>query len=142
MREEMIVYEMHVRGMTMRHPGVAEADRGTFAGLAAAPVARHLRDLGVTSVELLPVHAFLHDRHLVERGKKNYWGYNSIGFFAPHAEYLGPRGITDVKAFVQVMHDANIEVILDVVYNHTGGRQPARADAARSAASTTMPITT
>ncbi len=119
MREEMIVYEMHVRGMTMRHPGVAEADRGTFAGLAAPPLAKHLRGLGVTAVELLPIHAFLHDRHLVERGKKNYWGYNSIGFFAPHPEYLGPRGIMDVKAFVQVMHDANIEVILDVVYNHT-----------------------
>ncbi len=118
-RDEMVVYEMHVRGMTMRHPGVPEADRGTFAGLAAPPVARHLRDLGVTAVELLPVHAFLHDRHLVERGKKNYWGYNSIGFFAPHPEYLGPRGIMDVKAFVQIMHDANIEVILDVVYNHT-----------------------
>ena len=79
----------------------------------------YLRELGVTAVELLPVHAFVHDRHLIERGLRNYWGYNSIGFFAPHPEYLGKGGIDEVKTFVQVMHDAGIEVILDVVYNHT-----------------------
>jgi glycogen operon protein len=108
-----------VRGFTMRHRAVPEAARGTLAGLAAAPVVEYLRDLGVTAVELLPVHAFLHDRHLIERGLRNYWGYNTIGFFAPHPEYLGRGGLGDFKAFVQQMHDAAIEVILDVVYNHT-----------------------
>ena len=93
--------------------------RGTFAGLAAAPVVTYLRDLGITAVELLPIHAFIHDRHLVERGLRNYWGYNTIGFFAPHPEYLGTEGLGAFKAFVQQMHDAGIEVILDVVYNHT-----------------------
>ena len=93
--------------------------RGTFGGLTAAPVVDYLNGLGITAVELLPIHAFLHDRHLVERGLKNFWGYNSIGFFAPHPEYLGPGGIGEIKTFVQVMHDAGIEVILDVVYNHT-----------------------
>jgi glycogen operon protein len=116
---ETILYEMHVRGFTMRHPDVPASVRGTFAGLAAAPVVDYLRDLGITAVELLPVHAFVHDRHLVERGLRNYWGYNTIGFFAPHAEYLGRGGLGDFKAFVQQMHDAGIEVILDVVYNHT-----------------------
>jgi isoamylase len=116
---ETIVYEMHARGFTMRHPGVGEAERGTFAGLAVAPVVAYLRDLGVTAIELLPIHAFVHDRHLIERGLTNYWGYNSIGFFAPHPEYLGTGGLGDFKAFVQQMHDAGIEVLLDVVYNHT-----------------------
>jgi glycogen operon protein len=114
-----IIYEMHARGFTMRHPDIPEAVRGTFGALSAAPTVQYLRDLGVTAVELLPIHAFLHDRHLIERGLKNYWGYNSIGFFAPHPEYLGPGGIGEIKTFVQVMHDAGIEVILDVVYNHT-----------------------
>jgi isoamylase len=116
---ETIVYEMHVRGFTMRHGEVPEAVRGTFAGLATPAVVAYLRDLGVTAVELLPVHAFLHDRHLVERGLRNYWGYNTIGFFAPHPAYLGRGGLEDFRAFVQQMHDAGIEVILDVVYNHT-----------------------
>jgi pullulanase/glycogen debranching enzyme len=84
-------------------------------------VVEYLRDLGVTAVELLPVHAFLHDRHLIERGLRNYWGYNTIGFFAPHPEYLGRGGLGDFKAFVQQMHDAAIEVILDVVYNLMAG---------------------
>ena len=98
---------------------VGEAVRGTFAGLAAAPVVKYLHDLGITAVELLPIHAFIQDRHLAERGLRNYWGYNTLGFFAPHPEYLGAEGIGEFKAFVQQMHDAGIEVILDVVYNHT-----------------------
>ena len=103
----------------MRHPEVDEAARGTFGGLSTPAVVSYLRDLGVSAVELMPIHAFVHDRHLIERGLKNYWGYNSIGFFAPHPEYVGRGGLGEVKTFVQVMHDAGIEVILDVVYNHT-----------------------
>jgi isoamylase len=117
--DETIVYEMHVKGFTMQHPDVPEETRGTFAGLSSAPVVAYLRDLGVTAVELLPVHAFVNDRHLVERKLNNYWGYNTIGFFTPHPDYLGKGGIREVKTFVQVMHEAGIEVILDVVYNHT-----------------------
>jgi isoamylase len=96
-----------------------DAMRGTFAALSSGPVVAYLHDLGVTAVELLPVHAFVHDRHLIERGLRNYWGYNTIGFFAPHPDYLGRGGLGEVKTFVQLMHDAGIEVILDVVYNHT-----------------------
>src|SRR4051812_5400708 len=116
---ETIIYEMHAKGFTMRHPQVGDAVRGTFAGLAAASIVAYLRDLGITAVELLPIHAFIHDHHLVEHGLRNYWGYNTIGFFAPHPEYLGAEGLGGFKAFVQQMHDAGIEVILDVVYNHT-----------------------
>jgi isoamylase len=116
---ETIIYEMHVRGVTMQHPAVPEEVRGTFAGLSSAAVVDYLRELGITAVELLPVHAFINDRHLIERGLKNYWGYNTIGFFTPHPAYLGKGGIGEVKTFVQVMHDAGVEVILDVVYNHT-----------------------
>jgi glycogen operon protein len=116
---DAIIYEMHVKGFTMRNPGVTEALRGTFGGLSSPAVVDYLSKLGVTAVELLPVHAFLHDRHLEERGLRNYWGYNTIGFFAPHPEYLGRGGLGEVKTFVQRMHDAGIEVILDVVYNHT-----------------------
>ncbi len=116
---ETIIYETHVKGFTMRHPQVPEEVRGTFDGLATPVVADYLRDLGVTAVELLPVHAFVQDRHLIDRGLRNYWGYNSIGFFAPHPEYLPGDDPRAFKTFVQVMHDAGIEVILDVVYNHT-----------------------
>jgi isoamylase len=116
---EAIVYEMHVKGFTMRRADVPEERRGTFGGLSYRATVDYLRKLGVTAVELLPVHAFLHDRHLIERGLRNYWGYNTIGFFAPHPEYLGRGGLGEVKTFVQRMHDAGIEVILDVVYNHT-----------------------
>ena len=116
---ETVIYEMHAKGFTMRHPQVGDAVRGTFAGLAAAPIVAYLRDLGITAVELLPIHAFVHDHYLVERGLRNYWGYNTIGFFAPHPEYLGAEGLGGFKAFVQQMHDSGIEVILDVVYNHT-----------------------
>jgi isoamylase len=117
---ETVIYEMHVRGYTMRHPDVQDELRGTFEGLAAQPVIDHLKYLGVTAIELLPVHAFVRDRHLMERGLTNYWGYNSIGYFAPHPAYLGRRkDLASFKSFVQKMHDAGIEVILDVVYNHT-----------------------
>jgi isoamylase len=116
---ESIIYEVHVRGFSMRHPEVAEAARGTFGALSTPALVQYLRDLGISAVELMPVHAFVHDRHLSERGLKNYWGYNSIGFFAPHPEYVGRGGLGEIKTFTQVMHDAGIEVILDVVYNHT-----------------------
>ena len=88
---DTIIYETHVRGFTMRHPDVPPALRGTYAGLASAPVIEHLKRLGVTAVELMPVHAFVDDRHLVERGLRNYWGYNSIGFFAPERALFGAR---------------------------------------------------
>jgi len=117
---ETVVLELHVRGHTMRHPGVRAAQRGTLLGLTAPAVIRDLRALGVTSVELLPVHAFVDDRHLVERGLHNYWGYNSIGYFAPDPRYLSqPGAISEFKTLVQHLHDAGLEVILDVVYNHT-----------------------
>jgi glycogen operon protein len=115
-----ILYELHVGGYTRRHPEVADSWRGGFAGLTARPVLDHLRALGVTAVELLPVQAFLDDRHLVSKGLVNYWGYNSIGFFAPEPRYLGGGGIAEFKAMVARLHEAGIEVILDVVYNHTG----------------------
>jgi glycogen operon protein len=114
-----VVYELHVRGFTMRHPEVPEHLRGTFAGLASPAAIGHLRRLGVTAVELLPVQAFLDDRHLVERGLTNYWGYNTFAFFAPDPRYLSEPTLTEFKALVQHLHDAEIEVILDVVYNHT-----------------------
>ena len=116
---ETITYEMHVRGFSMLHPDVPEAARGTFGGLATHSLIDYLKELGVTAVELLPVHAFLHDRHLIDQGLRNYWGYNSIGFFAPHPEYLGVGGIEEFKTFVQLLHNADIEIFLDVVYNHT-----------------------
>jgi glycogen operon protein len=120
---ESIIYELHVKGFTARHPGIPEGLRGTYSGLAHPAAIDHLVDLGVTTVELLPVHQFVHDAHLLDRGLRNYWGYNSIGFFAPHCEYAanGARGeqVTEFKAMVRSLHDADIEVVLDVVYNHT-----------------------
>ncbi|MGK2948843.1 MAG: glycogen debranching protein GlgX [Acidimicrobiales bacterium] len=120
---ESIIYELHVKGFTARHPGIPEGLRGTYGGLAHPAAIEHLTELGVTTVELLPVHQFVHDAHLVDKGLRNYWGYNSIGFFAPHNEYAanGQRGeqVTEFKAMVRALHDADIEVILDVVYNHT-----------------------
>jgi len=116
---ETVIYELHVRGFTQRHPDVPEALRGTFAGLAAAPAIDHLRELGVTSVELMPVHAFLDDRYLVDRGMRNYWGYNTVGFFAPEARYSASGKVNEFKTMVRSMHSAGIEVLLDVVYNHT-----------------------
>src|SRR3954462_6629210 len=120
---ETIVYEVHVKGFTQRHPGIPEELRGTYAGLAHPAAIEYLAALGVTAVELLPVHQFIQDSHLVERGLRNYWGYNSIGFLAPHNDYSasGQAGgqVQEFKQMVKAMHEAGIEVILDVVYNHT-----------------------
>jgi glycogen operon protein len=116
---ETVLYEMHVRGFTMRHPDVPERLRGTFAGLSTPPAIQHLRSLGVTAVELLPIHGFLDDRPLVKRGLRNYWGYNSLAFFAPEPRYLAGAALSEFKTLVQYLHDAGIELILDVVYNHT-----------------------
>jgi isoamylase len=116
---ETILYELHVRGFTMRHPEVPPHLRGTFAGLAWPSVIRHIRDLGVTTVELLPVHAFVDDRTLVARRLRNYWGYNSIGFFALDPRYGARDALVELKTLVRALHDAGIEVVLDVVFNHT-----------------------
>jgi glycogen operon protein len=116
---DMVIYELHVKGFTMRHPEVPPHLRGTFAGLATAPAIEHLKRLGVTSVELMPVHACVDDRHLVARGLANYWGYNSIGFLAPAQRYRASPSISEFKTMVKTLHSAGIEVILDVVYNHT-----------------------
>jgi isoamylase len=120
---ESVIYEVHVKGFTARHPDIPEAQRGTYSGLGHPAAIEHLTGLGVTAVELLPVHQFIHDAHLIERGLRNYWGYNSIGFLAPHNEYAatGQRGeqVAEFKAMVRALHEAGIEVILDVVYNHT-----------------------
>ncbi|WP_299436624.1 glycogen debranching protein GlgX [uncultured Rhodospira sp.] len=117
--QSSVIYEMHVRGFTMRHPDVHESYRGTFAGLSTRAVAEYLRALGITAVELLPIHAFIHDRHLQMRGRRNYWGYNTLAYFAPHPEYLASGDLEEVRSFVHTMHDHGIEVIMDVVYNHT-----------------------
>ena len=117
--ERTIFYETHVRGISMRHPAVPEAVRGTFAGLMVDEVIEHIRTLGVTSVELLPVHAFVNDQHLLQKGMTNYWGYNSIAFFAPDPRYLASDKIAEFKEMVAHLHEAGLEVILDVVYNHT-----------------------
>ena len=119
---DTIVHELHVRGFTRRHPGVPEALRGTYAGLASPAALGHLQKLGVTAVELLPVHYPVDERFLTERGRTNYWGYNTLGFFAPNPRYAasGAAGAVDeVKSMVRSLHAAGMEVILDVVYNHT-----------------------
>nr|WP_229698651.1 glycogen debranching protein GlgX [Wenjunlia tyrosinilytica] len=120
---DSVIYEMNVRGFTKTHPGIPEELRGTYAGLAHPAAVEHLVRLGVTAVELLPVHQFASEDHLQRRGLANYWGYNSIGYFAPHAAYAasGTRGqqVGEFKRMVRGLHDAGIEVILDVVYNHT-----------------------
>ena len=118
--EETIIFELHVRGITVRHPDVDPAHRGTFAGLHAPAMIDYLLDLGVTAVELLPIHAATDDRHLIERGLTNYWGYNSIAYFAPDPRLLATNSIAGFKTMVKRLHDAGIEVILDVVYNHSG----------------------
>jgi isoamylase len=121
--DETIVYETHVKGLTARHPDVPEHLRGTYAGLAHPAVLDYLVSLGITAVELLPVHHFVHDSHLISQGLRNYWGYNTIGFFAPHAGYSssgsGGTQVDEFKAMVQALHAAGLEVILDVVFNHT-----------------------
>jgi isoamylase len=121
---QTVIYEVHVKGFTARHPDVPAELRGTYAGLAHPAAVRHLLDLGVTAVELLPVHQFLHDGHLVERGLRNYWGYNTLAYLAPHNEYAvgggqGGRQVQELKQMVKILHEAGLEVILDVVYNHT-----------------------
>jgi isoamylase len=120
---ETIIYEAHVRGMTQLHPEVPPELRGTYAGMASDPVLAHLKGLGVTTVELMPVHHSVQDRHLLEKGLRNYWGYNTLGFFAPEPSYGAtrePAGIVrEFKEMVKRLHNAGFEVILDVVYNHT-----------------------
>ena len=119
--DRTIFYETHVRGYTMRHPSTSEHQRGTFAGMGQQAIVDHIKSLGVTSVELLPIHTFINDSHLLEKGLTNYWGYNSIGFFAPDPRYASDRsrGLAEFKEMVARFHDAGLEVILDVVYNHT-----------------------
>jgi len=126
---ESVIYEAHVKGMTQLHQGVPAEQRGTYAGLAHPSVIDHLQRLGITAIELMPVHEFIQDSTLLDKGLRNYWGYNTLGFFAPHADYATGSGRTvqglpgqqvqEFKALVKTMHRAGIEVILDVVYNHT-----------------------
>ena len=119
---ETVIYEMHVKGLTMLHPDIPEEIRGTYAAVGHPVIIDHLTKLGVTAVELLPVHQFVNDSHLVAKGLSNYWGYNTIGFLAPHNGYAsngGGQQTTEFKAMVKGLHAAGIEVILDVVYNHT-----------------------
>jgi isoamylase len=121
---ETIIYEAHVRGMSQLHPEVPGGLRGTYAGMASEPIIKHLQGLGVTALELMPVQYFLQDRHLADRGLRNYWGYNTLGYFAPEPSYASNRDdpsgvIREFKEMVKRLHNAGIEVILDVVYNHT-----------------------
>jgi isoamylase len=120
---ETVIYEAHVKGMTQTHPGIPEALRGTYAGLAHPVIIDHLKSLSVTAIELMPVHQFLHDSRLLDLGLRNYWGYNTFGFFAPHNEYAANRkaggAAAEFKTMVRAFHEEGIEVILDVVYNHT-----------------------
>jgi len=120
---DTVIYETHVKGVTARHPEVPPEMCGTYAGFAHPAVVEYLNALGVTAVELMPVHFFIHDKHLTDQGLKNYWGYNSIGYFAPHNEYAAdnrPGGVVaEFKQMVKTLHQAGLEVILDVVYNHT-----------------------
>jgi isoamylase len=118
-----VIYEVHVKGFTMRHPGIPESLRGTYAGFAHPASVEYLQRLGITAVELLPIHQFIHDGFLLERGLRNYWGYHTLGFFAPHNEYASKdrpnAAVSEFKLMVKTLHAAGIEVILDVVYNHT-----------------------
>ncbi|OZD61146.1 glycogen debranching enzyme GlgX [Rhodococcus sp. 05-340-1] len=120
---ETVIYEAHVKGMTINHPDIPETERGTYAGLAHPVIIDHLNHLGVTAIELMPVHQFMQDQVLLDKGLRNYWGYNTFGFLAPHAEYSSHKSpgaaVTEFKAMVRSFHAAGIEVILDVVYNHT-----------------------
>jgi len=127
---ESVIYEAHVKGLTQLHPDIPAELRGTYTGLAHPVVTQHLRRLGITAIELMPVHQFIQDSALLDRGLRNYWGYNTLGFFAPHAEYAAGSGVSatsrlpgqqvqEFKTLVKTMHQAGIEVILDVVFNHT-----------------------
>jgi glycogen operon protein len=116
---DTVIYELHVKGFTQRHPGIPEGLRGTYAGLASPPAIEHFKRLGITAIELLPVQAFTDERRLLQNGLKNYWGYNTIGFFAPELRYSATGTLGEFKTMVKTLHAAGIEVILDVVYNHT-----------------------
>ncbi len=120
---DTVIYEAHVRGLTVTHPDIPEDQRGTYAAVAHPAMIEHYKRIGITAIELMPVHQFVHDSTLVERGLRNYWGYNTIAFFAPHNDYssLGDHGhqVQEFKAMVRSLHEAGIEVLLDVVYNHT-----------------------
>jgi isoamylase len=121
---ETVIYEVHVKGFTQLHPDIPENLRGTYSGLAHPAAIAHFKRLGITAVELMPVHQFIQDNHLIEKGRRNYWGYNSIGYLAPHHEYAVPgerlgQQVQELKRMVKTLHSEGIEVILDVVYNHT-----------------------
>ena len=117
--EDTVIYELHVKGFTQLNPAIRPQLRGTYAGLATAPAVAHLLRLGITAVELMPVHYFVDDQSLVRRGLRNYWGYNSIGFFSPETRYAAGDAVNEFKSMVKTLHAAGIEVLLDVVYNHT-----------------------
>jgi isoamylase len=121
---ETLIYELHAKGFTMRHPGVSETDRGTLAGLSSDAALDYLKSLGITSLELLPIHAIVHDKFLIDQGLRNHWGYNTLNYFCPHRAYAQGDPIAEMRAFVNAAHDKGLEVLLDVVYNHTceGGR--------------------
>jgi glycogen operon protein len=120
---ETLIYETHVKGLTATHPDIPPELRGTYTGMAHPVIVDYLKELGITAIELMPIHHFIHDKHLLDQGLRNYWGYNSIGYFAPHGEYAAdsrPGGaVAEFKWMVKTLHQAGIEVILDVVYNHT-----------------------
>jgi glycogen operon protein len=121
---DTIIYEAHVKGLTMRHPDVPEEIRGTYAAIASDPIIGYFHKLGITAVELMPIHYFLDDRFLIDKGLRNYWGYNTLAFFAPHNRYAASRAhpadaVREFREMVKGLHRAGIEVILDVVYNHT-----------------------
>jgi isoamylase len=118
--QDTVIYELHVKGFTQRHPEVPEQLRGTYAALATEPVLNHLKQLGVTAIELLPIHSIVDEKRLLQHGLRNYWGYNSIGYFAPEMRYSATGALGEFKTMVKTLHAAGIEVILDVVYNHTG----------------------
>ncbi|HSG97223.1 MAG TPA: alpha-amylase family glycosyl hydrolase, partial [Woeseiaceae bacterium] len=118
--DETIFYECNLRGFTMRHPAIDEAQRGTFAGMSNKEVVEYIRALGVTSVEMMPVHAFIDERHLADKGLRNLWGYNSISFFAPMQRFARGAADIELRDMVHTLHAAGLEVILDVAYNHTG----------------------
>lgn len=118
--QDMVIYELHVRGFTMQNLEVPARLRGTYAGLASAPVIEYLKRLGVSTIELMPSHSYVNDRALVQKGLQNYWGYNTLDFFAPESRYSASKNVKEFKTMVKTLHTAGIEVILDVVYNHTG----------------------
>ncbi len=121
---QTVIYEVHVKGLTIRHPDVPDRLRGTYAGISSPPIIEYLQSLGVTAIELLPIHHFVNDKFLLDKGLSNYWGYNSIGYFAPDIRYSAfqeeARKVYEFKTMVKTLHSAGMEVILDVVYNHTG----------------------